>query len=176
MNCSNYINRFLKSHGWDVASDKPNTAPTTVTNSRTWDQWMEAGRIAEDRRLADLANESTDVEHAPAASVTTSITTTGLSSVHVNTPAPDLSDDELVTLQLKDKNINNEFAPMLTLPKGKVNENNFEDCMKSSRPIAPIPSGSIDQMFRDKGPPEGTAAHQVLETKSKFNQQRDLSK
>ena len=110
MNCSNYINRFLKSHGWDVASDKPDTAPTTVTNSQTWDNWMEA------QQLADLDKDSTDVEHAPAAS----ITTTGISSVHVNSPAPDLSNDELVTLQLKDKNPNNDFAPMLTLPKGKV--------------------------------------------------------
>ena len=58
---------------------------------------------------------------------------------------------------------------MLTLPKGKVDENNFEDCIKSSKPIAPIPSGSFEQMFRDKGPPEGTAAHQVLETRSRFN-------
>ena len=109
--------------------------------------------------------EGSNIEHAPAAS----ITTTGLSSVHVNSPAPNLSDDELVTLQLKDKNPNNDFASMLTLPKGKVNENNFEECMKSSKPIAPIPSGSIEQMFCDKGPPEGTAAHQVLKTSSKFN-------
>ena len=41
--------------------------------------------------------------------------------------------------------------------------------MKSSRPTSPIPSGSIEQMFQDKGAPEGTAAHQVLETSSKFN-------
>ena len=94
--------------------------------------------------------EGSNIEHAPAASITTS----GLSSLHVNSPAPDLSNDKLVTLQLKDKNPNNDFAPMLTLPKGEVNENNFEECMKSSKPIAPIPSGSIEQMFRDKGPPE----------------------
>ena len=50
MNCSNYITRSLKSQGWDVASDQPDTAPTTVTNSRTWDNWMEA------QRLADLEN------------------------------------------------------------------------------------------------------------------------
>ena len=37
MNCSNYINRFLKSYGWKVASGQPASAPTTVTNSRTWD-------------------------------------------------------------------------------------------------------------------------------------------
>ena len=55
-----------------------------------------------------------------------------------------------------------------TLPKN-INKNNFEECMRSSKSIAPIPSGSIEQMFRDKGPPEGTAAHQVLETSSKFN-------
>ena len=109
--------------------------------------------------------ESSNIEHAPAASVTT----TDLSSVYVNSPDPDLSDDKLVTLQLKDQNPNNDFAPMLTLPKGKVNENNFEECMKSSKPIAPIPSGSIEQMFNDKGPPEGTTAHQVLETRSRFN-------
>ena len=38
-----------------------------------------------------------------------------------------------------------------------------------------IPSGSIEQMFCDKGPPEGTAAHQVLETQSKFNYQNVLN-
>ena len=89
--------------------------------------------------------------------------------VQVNDPTPDLSDDELVTLQLKEQNQNSDFAPMLTLPKGKVNKNNFEECMKSSKPIAPIPSGSIEQVFNDKGPPEGTTAHQVLGTRSRFN-------
>ena len=116
--------------------------------------------------------EGSNIEHAPAAS----ITTTGLSSVHVNSPAPYLSDDKLVALQLKQKNLNNDFAPMLTLSKGKVNENNFQDCMKSSKPVAPIPSGSINQMFRDKEPPEGTTAHQVLETRSKFNYSNVLGK
>ena len=38
--------------------------------------------------------KSNNVKHAP----TASITTTGISSVHVNDPAPDLSDDKLVTL------------------------------------------------------------------------------
>ena len=67
MNCSNYIDRFLKLHGWGVASDQPDTAPTTVTNPRTWDNWMEA------QRLAGLENGPTDrnnldVKHAAAAS------------------------------------------------------------------------------------------------------------
>ena len=125
----------------------------------------------EAQQLADIENGSTDqnnpdVEHAAAASITT---TTDLSSVNTSNTAPDLSDDELVALQLKDKNDTSDFAPTLTLPKGKVNQNNFEECMKSSKPISPIPSGSIEQMFRDKDAPEGTAAHQVLETSSKFN-------
>ena len=41
--------------------------------------------------------------------------------------------------------------------------------MKSSKTIAPIPSGSIEQMFRDKSAPKCTTAHQVLETRLKFN-------
>ena len=139
MNCSNYINRFLKSHGWDVASDQPDAAPTIFTNSRTWDNWMEAKRLA-DLEEDSTSNNVTDIEHVSAAS----ITTTGLSSVHVNSPAPNLSNDELVTFKLKDKNPNNDFAPMFTLPKDKVNKNNFEECMKSSKPINTIPSGSIE--------------------------------
>ena len=135
MNCSNYINRFLKSHGWDVASDQPDSSPTT--------------------------NENADA--------TSSIASTGLSSIDISTASSNLSDDELVALQLKDTNENHDFTSYIKIPKGKVNESNFEQCMKSSKPIAPIPSGSIEQMFRDKGPPEGTAAHQVLETQSKFN-------
>ena len=110
-------------------------------------------------------SKSKNVEHAPAAS----ITTTSISSVHVNDPTTNLPDDELVTLQLKEQNRNSDFAPTLALRKGKVNENNFEESMKSSTPITPIPFGSIEQMFNDKGPPEGTAAHQVLETRSRFN-------
>ena len=80
----------------------------------------------EAKRLTDLANNSTDVKHAPASSVTT----TGISSVHTNSPALELSDDELVTLKLKDKNTKNDFTPMITLPKVKVNKNNFKECMK----------------------------------------------
>ena len=144
MNCFNYIARFLKSHGWDVASNQPNTALTTLTNSRTWNNWMEAKQLADfGKDFTD--NKDTDVTHAAAAS----ITTTGLSSVNTSSSAPDLFDDELVALKLKDKNENSDFAPTLTLPKSKVNETNFEECMKSSKPIAPIQSGSIEQMFCD---------------------------
>ena len=146
MNYLTYIAsaRFLKSHGWDVASDQPDTAPTTVINSRTWDNWMEA------QQLADLENGSTDqnnsdIKHAPAASVTT---TTGLSSINTSSAAPNLSDDELVALKLKDKNDTSNFAPTLTLPKGKVNKNNFEECMKSSRPISHMCSRGLLVRFR----------------------------
>ena len=162
MNCSNCINQFLESHGWDAASDQPDLAPTTITNSRTWDNWMEAAQRID---RGDNTTKEADVTHAAAATVTTS----GLSSINTSNSAPDLSDDELVALQLKDKNENNDFAPVLKRPKGKVNKNNFEECMKSSKPIAPIPSGFIEQMFCDKGTPKGTIAHQVLETNSKFN-------
>ena len=125
----------------------------------------------EAQRQADLQNGSTDqnnsdVKHAATASITT---TTRLLSINTFCSTLDLSDDELVALKLKDKNDNSDFSPTLTLPKGKVNEYNFEECMKSSRPIAPVPSVSIRHTFRDKGAPEGTAAHQVLETSSKFN-------
>ena len=113
--------------------------------------------------LADLGqdstyNENTDVTHTAAASVTT----TGLSSVNTFNSAPDLSNDELVALKLKDKNEHSDFAPMLKLPKGNVNKNNFKECMKSSKHIAPISSGSIKQMFLDKHAPEGTVTHQVM--------------
>ena len=51
-----------------------------------------------------------------------------------------------------------------------------QECMKSSKPIAPIPFGLIEQLFCNKGPPERTTAHQVLETQSKFNDQNVLGK
>ena len=121
-----------------MASNKPDTASTTVTNSRTWDNWMEAKRLA-DLGQGSADNKDTDVTHAAAAS----ITTIGLSSVNTSSSTPDLSNDELVALKLKDKNDHSDFALTLTLPKRKVNENNFEECMKSSKPIATIPSGSI---------------------------------
>ena len=66
-----------------------------------------------------------------------------LCSVNTLSSAPDLSNDELAALKLKDTNKNNDYALYLKLPKGKVNGNNFEECIKLSTPIAPIPSGSI---------------------------------
>ena len=51
---------------------------------------------------------------------------------------------------------------LLKLLQGKINKNNSEEYMKSSKLIAPIPSGSIQQMFCNKDPPEETAAYQVL--------------
>ena len=100
MNCSNYIARFLKSHSWDVASNQLDTAPTTVTNSRTWDNWMETQRLA-DLENGSIEKNNSDVEHAAAAAITT---TTGLSSVNTSNAALDLTDDEWVALKLKDKN------------------------------------------------------------------------
>ena len=94
--------------------------------------------------------------------------------IYTSNSAPDLSTDELVALNLKDKNENSDFAIKLTLLNGKVNKNNFEECMKSSKPIAPTPSGSTKQMFRDEGAPEGTDTHQVLKTSLKFNYQNVL--
>lgn len=69
-------------------------------------------------------NANTDVTHAAA----TSIITSGLYSVNKFTSVPDLSDDELVTLQLKNKKKNSNFVLVLKFPKGKRNENNFEEC------------------------------------------------
>ena len=117
MNCSNYIARFLKSHGWDVASNQPNAVSTTVTNTRTWDNWMEAQRLA-DLEQSLIDHNNTDVEPTAAAS----ITTTGLSSVNTSSSTPDLSDDELVAFKLKDKNDTSDFATTLTLPKEMVNK------------------------------------------------------
>lgn len=110
-----------------------------------------------DRENDNTNDDNADVVYAAAVSVTT-----GLSSINTSISAPDMSDDKLVALQLKDKNENSDFNPCLKLPKSKVNKNNFEECMKSSKSIAPIPSGSIEHMFCDKGPPEGTVTHQFL--------------
>ena len=76
----------------------------------------------EAQQLVDLQNglidhNNSDVEHAAAASITT---TTRLSSVNTFSAAPDLSDDELVALKLKDKNDTSDFAPTLTLPSMKI--------------------------------------------------------
>jgi hypothetical protein len=87
MNCAGYINRLLKTHGWDTESsktEKPEPSPD---------------------------------------------------------PSPDPSP-----------------APSL-----------FQYCMKSSKHIAPIPADSIEQLFKDVGPPENTAAHKALESTRGFS-------
>ena len=116
MNYSNYINQLLKSHGWDVTSDQLDSAPTTITNSWTWDQWMEAeNKIDHD----DDTTENGDIDDTHAS--TNSVTTSVLSSVDTFTSVPEFSNGELVALQLKDRNKNSDFTPILKLPKGKIN-------------------------------------------------------
>ena len=66
MNCSNYINWFLKSHGWDVALDEPDSTLTTITNSRTWDQWIDTTKNID----RDNDNDNADVTDAAVASIT----------------------------------------------------------------------------------------------------------
>ena len=72
------------------------------------------------KRLADFGqdptdNKNTDVTHTTAASIITK----GLSYFNTSNSAPDLSDNESVTSQLKDKNENNDFAPVLKFLRGK---------------------------------------------------------
>ena len=117
------MNCFLKSHGQDVVSNQSDSAPTKVTTSRTWDQQIDATSNIDCDNDSANANANDDVTYAAVASVIT----TGLSSVNTSTSAPDLSDDEFVTLKLKNKNKNSDFAPGLKLPKGKINENSFEN-------------------------------------------------
>ena len=40
--------------------------------------------------------------------------------------------------------------------------------MKSSRPLAPLPTDCIDQMYAEEGPAEGTVQHRVLEKQKGF--------
>ena len=110
MNCANYISRFLKTHGWDVASDKIDTAP------------MDKHDLANCRRptYRDYDNMLEKNEHTN-----------------------DLDKDDLVALQLLKVDEPSEIA--IQLPKEKVNKNNFEQCMKSSKPISPIPAGSLNK-------------------------------
>jgi hypothetical protein len=97
MNCAGYINRLLKTHGWDTElskTKKPEPSPNPSPN-----------------------------------------------------PSPDPSPDP---------------SPVPSL---------FQDYMKSSKPIAPIPADSIEQLFKDVGPPENTAAHKALESTRGFSYQ-----
>ena len=94
MNCSNYINCSLKSYGQDVTSDELDSTSTTVTNSRTWDLWMDNIGCGNDNTDDGNANDgNTNVTNVPTASVTTF----RLYSVNTSTSSPDLSYDELVT-------------------------------------------------------------------------------
>jgi hypothetical protein len=45
----------------------------------------------------------------------------------------------------------------------------FQDCMSSSKPIAPIPADCIEQLFKDVGTLENTAAHKALESTRGFS-------
>ena len=44
----------------------------------------------------------------------------------------------------------------------------FPDCMKSSKPIAPLPTDCIEQIYKEKGPMENTVEHSALEKMKGF--------
>jgi hypothetical protein len=96
MNCTGYINRLFKTHGWDTESSKTKKPEPSPDPS---------------------PNPSPDPSPDPSPN-----------------PSPDPSPDPSPTPSL------------------------FQDCMKSSKPIAPIPADSIEQLFKDVGPPKNTAA------------------
>ena len=86
---------------------------------------MEAAqRIDRGNNTSNNTNKEADVAHTAAA---VTVTTSGLSSINTSNSAPYLSDDELVSLQLKGKNENNDFAPVLKLPKGNVNKKTLKN-------------------------------------------------
>jgi hypothetical protein len=93
MNCAGYINRLLKTHGWDTESSKSNKPEPHPEQS---------------------PNPSPDPRSAPSLS---------------------------------------------------------QDCMESSKPIAPIPADCIEQLFKDVGPPENTTAHKALQSTQGFSYQ-----
>lgn len=68
----------------------------------------------------------------------------------------------MVELKLLRMNEYNNITTDIQLSKEKINKHKFEECIKSNKFIYPFPAGSIDQIFKDKGLLEGTAAHQVL--------------
>ena len=45
----------------------------------------------------------------------------------------------------------------------------FQDCMKSSKPLAPLPMDSISQLFNQEGPRENTSEFHALEKASGFS-------
>jgi hypothetical protein len=107
MNCAGYINRLLKTHGWDTKSSKtkkPEPSPDPSHNP------------SPDPSIDPSPDSSPD-------------------------PSPDPSP-----------------APFL-----------FQDCMKSRKPTASIPADSIEQLFKDVGLPENTAAHKALESTRGFS-------
>ena len=55
-----------------------------------------------------------------------------------------------------------------TASDGEIQDTSFKDCMKSSRPISPLPPDCVDQLFKQTGPKEGSPEALILEKKSGF--------
>lgn len=58
--------------------------------------------------------------------------------------------------------------------KEKIDHNDFEGRLKSSKPISLIHASWIDQRFKDHGPLNWTAVHQLLEKSKGFSYRNGL--
>ena len=55
-----------------------------------------------------------------------------------------------------------------TNTKPTFHPEDFVDVMKSSKPLALLPTDCIEQMYSEKGPREGTPEHSALEKSKGF--------
>ena len=145
MNCANYIRRFLKSHGWDTNSpgtDPPVVAPIAVPpDAIPCDEDAAAAAALEVHEMTSTIPPAALFESLPSS----------FSPPKACTPTVPIDSDTKIN----------------TDPTVKSSRE-FPDCMKSSKPIAPLPTDCIEQIYKEKGPMENTVEHSALEKMKGF--------
>ena len=133
----------MKSHGWDT--DFPSTVPSEVPPKEPPDGPMVAPAAnLEEVGINKLSNKV--LGPFPSSSTSSANLPPELTQM-----VPDGSDTKINT------NIKPSFHP-----------EDFVDVMKSSKPLAPLPTDCIEQMYSEKGPREGTPEHSALEKSKGF--------
>ena len=149
MSCKNHITRLLKSHGWDTTSKLKSESKDNIASKYNVPVHTKNKLICAWSETHDL--NCTQLETC------TFLETSPKDGNYCKPLVPDTSDQKNDSNNfLQDSSINSQLSVAA------------DSSMEPSYKISSLPSDCIDQLYKDKGPMEGSNGHLLLEKLSGF--------
>ena len=156
MLCKNYISRLLKSHGWD-------------TKSKSGLLESDTDLLKSKKNVTNIGTSFVYTVDKLSCAHSESCASSGISKKYGNYcgfPEPSETSEKY----------RNYCGPLISNESKQMHDSinlqtpvNTDFTMKTSCTIALLPSDCIDQLYKDKGPAEGSNSHLLLEKSSGFS-------